>query len=67
VSDDGNTLTCDLCGKAWDMTNPIHKVEYNWHQLPATALYQQFPAMAEAIDKLIEPERAGASTLSTPS
>jgi hypothetical protein len=36
------------------MTNPIHKVAYDWHHLPATALHQQFPAMAEAIDKLIE-------------
>ena len=36
------------------MTNPIHKVAYDWHHLPATALHQQFPAMAEAIDTLIE-------------
>jgi hypothetical protein len=56
MSDAGDTITCDLCGKVWDMTNPIHKVAYDWHQLPALhrAAPKLFQAMAEAIDKLIE-------------
>ena len=31
MSDAGDTITCDLCGKVWDMTNRIHKVAYDWH------------------------------------
>jgi hypothetical protein len=31
MSDGSDTITCDLCGKVWDMTNPIHKVAYDWH------------------------------------
>mmetsp|Transcript_21701 Transcript_21701/g.56644 ORF Transcript_21701/g.56644 Transcript_21701/m.56644 type:complete len:371 (+) Transcript_21701:2858-3970(+) len=54
MSDDGKTITCDVCGKVWDMINPVHKVAYDWHHLPETALYQNFPEMTAAIDKLIE-------------